>query len=220
MRWIGRCNLICLDWLRVIKLFENNISPANTSRALGLAYNTVLRAFMVLRLGILSNSFDSKEFRRRAGISVDSLLATEQKCQKAEHSPASIVFEIRESTGKVFISVMSRLSPSGVLKSPVAARCVGNLIFAISPRGHKRLFLDVPTYRGRRKSLDVRFKRKRGQDKPDEFVKYIISQFRARRGVLPKTLPLHLKEFEFRFNNPAADLFPLLVEYLCCPIYF
>ena len=61
-RWIDQCRLSCAQWLRVVKLFELEISTRKMAGQLGISYKTAYKAVTILRWAILSHAEDGKEF--------------------------------------------------------------------------------------------------------------------------------------------------------------
>ena len=59
-RWINLSRLNPDQWLRVVKLFELEVSARMIAKQVGLAYNTAHRAVTILRMAILAHSEDAQ----------------------------------------------------------------------------------------------------------------------------------------------------------------
>jgi len=58
-RWINLSRLSSSQWLRVIKLFELEVSARTIAKQIGVAYNTAHRAVTILRMAILGHAEDA-----------------------------------------------------------------------------------------------------------------------------------------------------------------
>src|SRR4030043_1547411 len=59
-RWIGQLRIPCIDWLRIVKLFELEVSAHKTARQVGRSYPTVLKCYDIIRKSIVCQTQDSK----------------------------------------------------------------------------------------------------------------------------------------------------------------
>ncbi len=61
-RWINKVKLPHRDWLRLIKLFELEVSARKASQQLGISYPTVYKAFHLIRQSITAHSGNGESF--------------------------------------------------------------------------------------------------------------------------------------------------------------
>ena len=60
-RWINSGSLTPGQWLRIIKLFELELSTRKISQQLRIAYNTAHKAIMTIRSSILAHAADAQQ---------------------------------------------------------------------------------------------------------------------------------------------------------------
>ncbi|MCE2504112.1 MAG: transposase [Chlorobi bacterium] len=61
-RWLSRLRLSCGQWLRIIKLFELELSTRKIAGQLALPYNTAYKAITTLRLSIMAYSWKQDQY--------------------------------------------------------------------------------------------------------------------------------------------------------------
>jgi len=60
-RWINTGGLGCQEWLRLVKLFELELTVSRMAPQLRLSYNTVYKAVTAMRFSILAQALDSRQ---------------------------------------------------------------------------------------------------------------------------------------------------------------
>ena len=95
-------------WLRIIKLFELEVSGRKIASQTGLAYNTVHKALMVLRHSILAHAKDGEEIILSGEIELDeSYFGGHRKGKRGRGAAGKIpVFGILSRGGQVSVSMV------------------------------------------------------------------------------------------------------------------
>ena len=215
LRFLNNGNLTCGQWLRLVKLFELDISTAKMADQLSISYNTVYKALYTLRLAILSHSLDANLILG----SIDGLGIGPNGKIKAAPAVSSggriPVFGIVERQGQVFADLIPELSVESVLHFKLnfhlRTSSLGKIVYTDSYKNYGALLLGgLPQYPGivhQDKGLAI--------DASKGFWSFAKTRLRQFKGISPRNFPLYIKELEFRYNHRDQDSFPLLCRYLC-----
>lgn len=215
-RWLNTGGLSCRDWLRVVKLFELDLTANRMKSQLELSYNTIYKALTTLRLSILAGALDAGQL-----LSPDSglnLAVSQSRAVESGRNTPYPVFGIIEKSGWVFLDLLPDMQAETVLHFNLNFKLkltrMGNIVYTDRYRtydalifcGDDRLPLDYVNIKGKSAYVD---------GLTGSFWSFARSRLRRYNGVSPHRFPLYLKELEFRYNHRGEDCFELLVKRLC-----
>jgi transposase len=217
-RWINMGGLSCRDWLRLIKLFELELTTHRMVSQLRLSYNTVYKAITTLRFAILAHALDASqlldgELGRNIGFE-NGRICLGQGREKMYGFP---VFGFLERNNWAFVDLLPGMEAETVfhfnLNFQLKLMRMGNIMYSDRYRRYDALIFCGDA------SLPMKY------IKSHEHVAYVDSlkggfwnfarnRLKRYNGVTPRRFPLYLKELEFRYNHKDSDIFPLLVRHL------
>jgi transposase len=214
-RWINEGNLTSGQWLRLIKLFELEISVRKMAGQLRLSYNTVYKAVTTIRRAILVHSYQADKLLDGEIELDESYFGGKRKGKRGRGAAAKIpVFGILERAGKVCLEVVPNVKAETVLGLTVKMVRRGSIVYtdrypiydALMFCGYKHLRVDHGKHfsRGRVYINGL-----------EGFWSFAKERLMKHHGISPQRFPLYLKELEFRYNHRTEDLFPLVVKFLC-----
>ncbi len=212
-RWISQCRLSCAQWLRVVKLFELELSARKVAEQLALAYNTAHKALMVIRKSILvAESIEGLQ----GEIEMDeAYFGGRRKGKRGRGAGGKVpVFGILERNGQVFVPAMPALTAEAVLGLAVTKVRRGSLVYT----DHYKIYdtLMFCGYRHLRIDHTTHFSKGRVYINGLEgFWSWAKERLIKHHGLSPWLFPFYLKELQFRFNHRHLDIFPLIVKSLC-----
>lgn len=213
-RWIGQCRLSCAQWLRVVKLFELEVSTRKMAGQLGVSYKTAYKAVTLLRLAILSNAKDGKGFLGREVELDESYFGGRRKGKRGRGAAGKVpVFGILERAGRVWVKEVPDVTAETLLDLTVKTVRRGSIVYTDRFKSYDSLMFCG--YRHLNVDHSKRFARGRvyinGLEGFWSFAKERLHKF---HGISPGRFPLYLKELEFRYNHREEDIFPILVNFL------
>lgn len=216
-RWINGCDLTSRQWLRILKLFEMDLTILAMSRELDLAYNTLYKAVTTIRWAITADAIDARDF-----FSIGESWPHQQALGSATKTRGDFisapVFGIIEHAGVAFVDRVPGVYPETVFhfhdhfglrlgrwgKTYFSApfQRYNALIFCSSlpPPRFMEFALAPPSPSSPAKRA---------------FLNHVLERIRRYNGLSPQKFPLYLKELEFRYNNKDKDIFALTAELLC-----
>lgn len=216
-RWINNCDLSCRQWLRIIKLFELDLTILAMSRELDLTYNTVYKAITTLRCAIAASALDAQNFFG-ANQGIPIRISGRMLSINRSNTINTPVFGIIEHAGVAFVDLVSGIHPEtafhfhhhfglrlgrwGKVYFSDPFQRYGALIFC-SPIPPPR-FVDLTMTLSETPTVGKR-----------SFLGFALERIRRYNGLSPEKFPLYVKELEFRFNNHHKDIFSLTAEMLC-----
>jgi transposase len=218
-RWINRGNLSAGQWLRLIKLFELELSVRKTAQQLGLSYNAAYQAVHTIRAAILARSHEGGKSFAGGEVEVDeSYFGGKRKGKRGRGAADKVpVFGILEREGRVFVEVVPNTRAETVLALTIKKVRRGSIVYtdrykvydALMFCGYRHLRVDHGKYfsRGRVYINGL-----------EGFWSYAKERIMKYHGVSPERFPFYLKELEFRYNHRKEDLFPLITKCLCNPV--
>ena len=214
-RWINMGSLTHGQWLRLVKLFELEVSTRKAATQLGLTYKTVYKAIATLRLAILSHAPDGGQFLSGEIELDEAYFGGRRKGKRGRGAAGKVpVFGILERDGQVSVSVVSNVRAETLLDLTVKKVRRGSIVYtdkyqvydALMFCGYRHLKIDHSTHFAQgRVSINGL----------EGFWSYAKERLAKHHGVSPQRFPLYLKELEFRYNHRQEDIFPRLVQYLC-----
>jgi transposase len=214
-RWINQGNLTAGQWLRLIKLFELELSVRKIAQQLRLSYNAAYKAVHTIRAAILAHSTDG-DVSLRGEVEVDeSYFGGRRKGKRGRGAAGKVpVFGILEREGRVFVEVLPSTRAKDVLALTVKKVRRGSIIYTDRYKSYDALMFCG--YRHLRVDHGKYFSRGRVYINGLEgFWSYAKERIMKYHGVSPQRFPYYLKELEFRYNHRKEDLFPLITKSLC-----
>jgi transposase len=214
-RWINHGNLSLTDWLRVVKLFELEVSTRKISQQTGLAYHTAHKAVMTIRHTILAHAEDGEQLLSGDEVELDeSYFGGKRKGKRGRGAAGKIpVFGILERGGKAFISVVPDVTAKTLKGITIKKVRRGSIVYTDKYGGYDSLM-----YCGYR-HLSVNHQTHFSQGKVsinglEGFWSWAKERLFKHHGISPKWFPLYLKELEFRYNHRKQDIFPIIIKFL------
>lgn len=214
-RWINTGGLTPGQWLRVIKLFELELSVRKIATQLGLAYNTAYKAVQTIRRAILAHSHGVKPLLEGEVEVDESYFGGRRKGRRGRGAAGKVpVFGILERNGCVLVEVVPNVKAETVLNLTIKKVRRGSIVYtdkfqiydALMFCGYRHLKIDHGKFfsRGRVYINGL-----------EGFWSWAKERLIKHHGVAPSTFPFYLKELEFRYNNRQKDLFEKTVQQLC-----
>jgi len=214
-RWINEGNLTPGQWLRLIKLFELEISVRKMAGQLGLAYNTIYRAVTTIRQAIRANTCGTDRLLSGEVELDESYFGGKRKGKRGRGAAAKIpVFGILERAGQVCVEVVPNVKAQTVLSLTVKMVRRGSIVYTDRYGIYDALMFCG--YRHLRVDHGKHFSRGRVYINGLEgFWSFAKERLIKHHGISPERFSLYLKELEFRYNHRTQDIFPLIAKYLC-----
>lgn len=214
-RWINRGGLSLQQWLRLLKLFELEVSVRKSAAQLGLAYRTVYAAMTTIRLAILAAAHDAAAMLSGEIEMDESYFGGFRKGKHGRGAAGKVpVFGILERDGRVVVEMVPNLKAQTVLDLAVTKVRRGSIVYTDRFRIYDSLMFCG--YRHLKVDHSVEFSRGRVSINGLEgFWSWAKERLMKHHGISPVRFPLYLKELEFRYNHRNEDLFTLVLARLC-----
>ena len=213
-RWINHGSLTCGQWLRIMKLFELELSTRKIAKQLRLAYNTAYKAVNTIRASILAHADDADQLLSGEVELDESYFGGRRKGKRGRGAAGKVpVFGILEREGKVFVEVVPNVKAETVLGLTVKKVRRGSIVYtdkfqvydALMFCGYRHLQVDHGTHfsKGRVYINGL-----------EGFWSFAKERLMKHHGISPARFPLYLKELEFRYNHRHQDFYEILIKYL------
>lgn len=214
-RWINRGGLSLGQWLRLVKLFELEVSPRKMAGQLGLAYRTVYKAVMTIRMAIVAHAGDGAGLLSGEVEMDESYFGGHRKGKRGRGAAGKVpVFGILEREGQVFVAALPNIQARTVLRLAVTKVRRGSIVYTDRFQIYDSLMFCG--YRHLKVDHAVHFARGRVTINGLEgFWSWAKERLMKHHGISPRRSPLYLKELEFRYNHRDEDIFTLVTNYLC-----
>jgi transposase len=214
-RWIDRGALSCRQWLRVIKLFELEVSTRRIAHQVRLSYATAYKAVTTLRLAVLARSTDGQALLSGEIELDEAYFGARRKGKRGRGAANKIpVFGILERGGEVCVEVVPHVTAANLLGLTVTKVRRGSIVY--TDRYHLYDALMFCGYRHLRVDKSVSFAQGKVYINGLEgFWSFAKQRLAKHHGVSPARFPLYLKELEFRYNHRHDDLFARVAAALC-----
>jgi len=206
------------DWLRLVRLFELELTVSRMADQLGLAYNTVYRAVTVIRFSILANALDASqllfgEVGRELGYD-NGRMVMSRSGEPGGHVP---VFGIIEKPGWTFLDLVPDMRVEHVvhfnMNFSLKVTRLGKIVYTDRFQHYDALMFcggdDAWRY------ADILDRTPYLDTLPDGFWNFARTRLRRFSGVSARRFPLYLKELEFRYNHRNESILPILLTFLC-----
>jgi len=214
-RWINKVKLPVRDWIRLVKLFEMEISARKACQQLGISYPTIHKAFHLIRQAITAHSGNGDSLLDGEVERKETYFKNQPEGLRARSAKAgSPVFGILETEGSVKVEPLQNLSAEAVLNLAMKTDGRGSIIYtdrwesydALMFCGHKHFPVNSRR-RFNRSGVPI--------NGMDGFWGYTKERMNKFHGVSEEKFPFYLKEMEFRYNHRHESIFNTLVQYLC-----
>jgi transposase len=217
-RWLNQSRLSCQNWLRILKLFELEISTNKIASQLALPYNTVYRAVMIIRHAILCNADDAKTLLGGEVELDESYFGGRRKGNRGRGAAGKVpVFGILERKGTVKVEIVPNVRAETILGITVKTVRRGSIVYTDRYKAYDSLMFCGY----RHLSLDHKKHFSRGKvyiNGLEGFWSWAKERLIKHHGISPKWFPFYLKELEFRYNNRHKDIFELSASCLCSSV--
>jgi len=214
-RWINTGALSPQNWLRIIKLFELEVSTRKAAAQLGLAYNTVHKAFTTVRKAVLAHAEDAEAYFNGEIELDESYFGGRRKGARGRGAAGKVpVFGILERDGHVWVQAVPNVRADTVLGLTLKKVRRGSIVYTDRYQIYDSLMFCG--YRHLKVDHGKEFSRGRVYINGLEgFWSFAKERLIKHHGVSPRNFPLYLKEQEFRYNHRHEDLFSILVAFIC-----
>jgi len=214
-RWLSLSRLSSQDWIRVLKLFELEVSTNKIASQLALPYNRVHRAVMILRHAILCNTDDAVTLLSGEVELDESYFGGRRKGNRGRGAAGKVpVFGILERNGTVKVEIVPNVRAETLLGITVKAVRRGSIVYtdrynvydSLMFCGYRHLSVDHKNHFSIGKVYINGL---------EGFWSWAKERLIKHHGISPKWFPFYLKELEFRYNNRHNDIFELSASFLC-----
>ncbi|MCK9376313.1 MAG: IS1595 family transposase [Syntrophobacterales bacterium] len=195
------------DWLRVVRYFEQELSPHKIAQQVGLSYPTVHKAVTVLRRAIVAQQ---GELLVREGEAPEAYGGRKPQARGREAAGKVEVFGILERDGLVQVEGLRNLRAEMVLNLAVKKVRCGSIVYT----DRYDIYDSLMFYGYRQDQKKIIASGKVYIDRIEGFWSFAKERLIKHHGVSKDKFPLYLKEMEFRYNHRKEPLFPLLCQYL------
>ena len=214
-RWINTGNLSYGQWLRIVKLFELEISTRKIAKQLSMSYNAVYKAVNTIRMAILANA-DDADVLLGGEIEIDeSYFGGRRKGKRGRGAAGKVpVFGILERNGIASVQVVPNVRAETLLNLTVRKVRRGSIVYTDRYKVYDALMFCG--YRHLAVNHQTHFAKGRVYINGLEgFWSYAKERLMKHHGMSPRRFPLYIKEMEFRYNHRNEDFYPIVVQYIC-----
>lgn len=214
-RWINSGSITYGQWIRIVKLFELELSTRKIALQLKMSYNTVYKAMNTIRTAIVAHSEDAETLLGGEIELDESYFGGHRKGKRGRGAAGKVpVFGILERNGKVSVHVVPDVKAETLLNLTVKKVRRGSIVYTDKYKAYDSLM-----FCGYR-HLSVEHKTHFSQGKVyinglEGFWSFAKERLMKYHGIAHEKFPLYLKEMEFRYNHRNEDIFPIIVKYLC-----
>lgn len=216
-RWINQVKVSCRQWIRIVKLFELEVSARKIAAQTELSYPTALKAADTIRYALMASTQAGKEMLLSGEIEMDeSYFGGKRKGKRGRGAAGKVpVFGILERDGVVCVEPVKNVTAETLLSLAVKKVRRGSIVYTDKFGSYDALM--CCGYRHLRVDHARHFSQGRvyinGLEGFWSFAKERLMKY---HGVSKRKFPLYLKEMEFRYNHRKdASLFGLIADHLC-----
>ncbi len=208
-RFISACGFDFQQWLWFLKLFSLEVSNQELAMQLKVSYATVIKAKDIMRRAILAQAMDANVYY---DLGIWPGPGRDKPQKELRHPP---VIGIMELNRFVICDVLPEITPDTMLQF------VHNFCLRTSRVGQVLYTAPFQQYQllaccGREFS-SAEFNHNSSELPADsfEFWKFVKQRLKGLRGIAPDKFPLHIKEWELRYNHKGSKMVPVLARALC-----
>lgn len=214
-RWINNGNLSYGQWLRIVKLFELELSTRKIAKQLSMSYNAAYKAVNTIRMAILAHAEDA-DVLLGGEVEIDeSYFGGRRKGKRGRGAAGKVpVFGILERDSIVSVQVVPNVQAKTLLKLTVKMVRRGSIVYTDRYKVYDSLMFCG--YRHLAVNHQTHFAKGRVYINGLEgFWSYAKERLMKHHGMSPEKFPLYIKEMEFRYNHRNDDIYTIIVKYLC-----
>ena len=211
-RWINTGSLTCQQWLRIVKLFELELSVRKIASQVDLDYGTAYKAVTTIRRALLTN---------QPGTELDGCIELDEsyfggrrKGNRGRGAAGKVpVFGILQQQGKVAVEVVPDVKAETLIDLTVKKVRHGSIVYTDKFRSYDSLMFCG--YRHLKVDHGKHFVNGRVHINGLEgFWSWGKERLMKHHGVSRESFPLYLKELEFRYNHREEDIFKMIIQFL------
>jgi transposase len=221
-RWLNETGLSPLKWTLLAEAFAQEQSTREAAARVGISYNTAFKALTVLRLAVVSQGADARQFFAPGSV-LRGLLESgaEKDDQPASARGGLPVYGVLHSPQHLFIDLLPELNEESVLhynhNFHLRVARHGSVLVTDRYKAYDALILcgdeNLPYHYLLRHP--GKLYAESGGCPFWDFAKPRLKQY---KGLSWRRFPLYLKELALRFNHSGQDLVPTLLSALCAPL--
>lgn len=208
-RFLAGCWRSPQQWLWFLKLFELDVKPRRIAQQLQCTYATVLKAQDVTRHALLAQALDAQRLYAHG-------LAPGPRRSPSHKVGAPPIFGLIEINGYAVCDFLPDITPDELLHYKLAfhlkTAAVGQVVYTAPYQHYTALLGCGPEF------WPTNFITHADTNIPADgqgFWPFAKARLKQLRGLPPAHFPLHLKEWECRYNHRDNDLFTTMVEAVC-----
>jgi transposase len=200
--------------LRILKLFELELSTRKIAQQLRLAYNTAYKAVNTIRATILAHADDADDLLSGEIELDESYFGGRRKGKRGRGAGHKVpVFGILERDGQVSVQVVPDVRADTLLGLTVKKVRRGSIVYTDKFRSYDSLMFCG--YRHLKVDHGTHFAKGRVYINGLEgFWSFAKERLMKHHGISPERFPLYLKELEFRYNHRHHDFYEIMVKYM------
>ncbi len=216
-RWLNETGLSALKWIKLTQTFAAELSTRETAVEVGISYNTAFKALTVLRLAILSQGADARQFMG-PGAPLHPLLGGPAQDEQRPPNASLPVYGLLSRSKHIFVDLLPELTAESVLhfNHNFHLRVVrhGSILITDRYKSYDSLILcgdeNLPYHYLLRHPGHI-FAESGGYP----FWDYSRPRLRQFKGLSWRRFPLYLKELALRYNMSDEDFPRTLLAALC-----
>jgi len=210
-RWVGRLNLKANKWLWVLKLFDLEIPARQIAEEIGLSYPTALKAIHLIRCAIAQQVHGENQVVDKCHMDEFHYLCRRIVKNQQGLGDKTFVFGLLEHSGKVEVTVVRDVTAQALLDSEIKFVKRGSIFCTDRFRHYDALLFSGPCHLTAKQAKNLA-NGKIDIERLEGFWGFAERRLSRAHVVSKATLPLYLKELEFRYNHRYDDLFELLAN--------
>lgn len=217
-RWLNETGLSALKWTKLAQAFAAELSTREAAAEVEISYNTAFKALTVMRLAILAQGADARQFMGPGAPLYPIMQAG--RAEEREHTPGTSlpVYGLLSRSQHIFVDLLPELTAESVLhfNHNFHLRVVrhGSILITDRYKAYDALVLcgdeSLPYHYLLRHPGQI-FAESGGYGFWD-FTRPRLRQF---KGLSWRRFPLYLKELALRYNMRDEDLTRTLLSALC-----
>lgn len=215
-RWLNLVDLPCDQWLRIIKLFELELSARKIAQQVAVSYKVAHRAVMVLRAAILAHATDAETLLGGEVELDESYFGGRRKGKRGRGAAGKVpVFGILERDGLVHVQVVPNVKAETLVGMTVKKVRRGSIVYTDKFQVYDSLMFCGYRHLKVDHGNKVYASGKVYINGLEGFWSFSKERLIKHHGVSRTWFPFYLKELEFRYNHRRTDFFPVLCQYIC-----
>lgn len=194
-----------LTFIRLVRLFADDIPANEAAHRLCIAYNTVDNIYGRIRNAVLDTG---------TGVSV---IAGGTDTGGKNNPSELVAFGIRLDNGRVTIRPVNSPSPDIITSLPLPAMKRGNIHFIDAYGKEFQGFISYTPDRNGQEIVRLRARRDLPWSPLHEFWNFAGTAWTSHRGLDRERIPQFVQELAFRYNHRDTDIFRAVLEKMAAP---